>query len=295
MTNDGRAARRTDGRSGSIDEGKEAYDRGDEQRDAPGHYVGDQDSGSGRQMLARKTPEILAPLVAAIRIGGPDAERALTQLLAHLDRRVRRVVTRRAIAAGRDDHFIDDVVQRTLIAVWRSAEYCVATGDTAVLAWVLTIARNAGSDELRADGPYTSSLSDVLADAALAQGFDESVGRRADLDPGQEVVLRLLGEISREFPDDTAAVMWMRVIAGAAWATIGRELHTSATAAKRRYQRAQHTMRRLVWERLGASAVPEWTLARIWLDRHLDGCARISSTGPAPRAKDAGRHRASRP
>jgi hypothetical protein len=57
----------------------------------------------------------------------------------------------------------------------------------------------------------------------------------------------------------------MRLIANDDWATIGRSFRISATAARRRYQRAQRTMRRMVATELTQLPDSRRELAQRWL------------------------------
>lgn len=216
------------------------------------------------------TEQVLAPLIAEIRAGGPDADRALERLLLQLQDRVRVFVRHQALMVNRASDFVDDAVQRTLIAIWRSAGRCNATCDASIIAWVRAIARNCAISELREYGPYALSLEAALADKVNAPALQECADQRSDLTPGAEVILCVLREVTQDLAEDTAAIMWMRLIMSASWSEIAGECRTTATAAKRRYQRAQHTVRRKTRQRLAEVSGHEQALAYRWLAGHSD-------------------------
>lgn len=209
--------------------------------------------------------ERLVPLLILLREGNAHHPWACATLIETVQRPVRTFLQRRAERCGLDASFVDDVVQDALSRIALSAHHCKATSDARAMGWVFAVARSAWSDTLRREGPARLSLDDPGVHGAALHSFDASRGYRDDVTPGLEILLEVAVDVSRTLPAETGTLLWMRLIGNEEWSNIGTALGLSATAARRRFQRAQHTMRRLVWERLSILSDPQRSLARAWL------------------------------
>lgn len=141
-------------------------------------------------------PAELANLIVAV---GRDRDRqAFAALFKHFAPRIKSFLMRR----GADAALADELVQETMLTVWRRAEsFDPALAGAAT--WLFTIARNAGIDRQRADGRRTKLAQDFgreieedLADSAETAALTaerEALVRRAlaTLPPEQAAVLRL--------------------------------------------------------------------------------------------------------
>lgn len=217
------------------------------------------------------TGPILMPLMLQIREGGAAYQAAVPMVIRHVEPAIRAFVRRRARDTGHDDAFVDDVVQDAVGLVSTRAHQCRATTDRETMGWMLSVARTALADALRREGPSAVSLDDARFDSISLQSFDESIGRRSAASPGLEILLRVVVEVSSELSAADAALLWMRLIAEDEWATIGIALGISATAARRRFQRMQKTMRQRVRASLQSLPLVARRLAHEWLSKHLNG------------------------
>ena len=176
---------------------------------------------------------------------GVDAE-ILSEFLERLYVPVHRFVRARLNGFAEPDEAAADVAQDTLVRLARSAVTCRGRSDGEIIAWALQVARrvlitycHAHATELLA-----RRFTDDLRAAGVAVCFEESVGRVPPQDPGFELLLRMTVNAYSKASPSTAELFWLRLVGGAEWAEIARELVTTESAAKRRFQRAQATIRR---------------------------------------------------
>lgn len=231
------------------------------------HADGRTESISEPRLQQRQTcsQERLVPLLILLREGSAHHPRACATLIETVQRPVRSFLQRRAERCGFDVSFVDDVVQDALARIAMSAHRCKATSDASAMAWVFAVARSAWSDTLRREGPARLALDDPGVHGAALHSFDESWGHRQEVTPALEILLQTAVDVSLALPTETGTLLWMRLIANEDWSHIGSSLGLSATAARRRFQRAQRTMRRLVRERLSTLSAPQRSLAHSWL------------------------------
>lgn len=226
--------------------------------------------GAVDQQQQQQGVEPLVPLLEAMREGGAAHQSAMPIFINYVQRPVRTLLRRRAERYGFDASFVDDVVQEALTRIVVSAHRCAATSDRGAIAWVLQVAHSAWCDTLRREGPRGVSLDDQTVMVETEHSFEESCGRRPLAAPGHEILLRAAVGVMLTLSDEDMALLWLRIIAGEEWAIIGSTLCISATAARRRYQRAQHTMRRKVWEALATLPDCQQLLARTWLLERIE-------------------------
>lgn len=231
----------------------------------------DHESRANGDSLERSSARpILVPLMEQMRAGGASYQSAVPTVIRHVEPGIRAFVRRRATRIGRDDAFVDDVVQDTLALVATRGQQCRATTDREAMAWMLCVAQTALADTLRRDGPPQESVDDARFDVDMTVSFDESIGRRPVASPGLEILLRVAVEVSGELSAADATLLWMRLVAEEDWAAVGASLGISATAARRRFQRMQQGMRRRIRAALQSLPPDAQRIAHQWLRKHLN-------------------------
>lgn len=217
--------------------------------------------------LAHVTRDLM-PLLAEHRLSEAGSNVALERLLARLEPVVRRFLQRRVAASGWDAEFVQESTQQSLVAIVFSLHGCRATTDAELVGWALGVARIQLADLLRREGPRGDSFDDPHP-PVVGESLDASVGRCDDVDPGLEILLGVVGRVSDALPDDTAALLWMRLVCDYEWREVGEALGISAGAAKLRFQRLVVTMRKLVHKQLAVLPAPERASGLAWLARRL--------------------------
>ncbi|MBP6773498.1 MAG: RNA polymerase sigma factor [Gemmatimonadaceae bacterium] len=129
---------------------------------------------------------------------------------------------------------IDDALQETFIAAWRSAGAYNGTGT--VRSWLLSIARNVHrhSKRRRVDEPSTFVPLDALAERA-GWGCDPAEPRRMDAALARDEVERALAML----PDDEREVLVLRELEELSGDETARLLGLSLPAMKSRLHRAR--------------------------------------------------------
>lgn len=212
---------------------------------------------------------VLVALLAKVRSDRAAYPSTMPMVIDTVAPAMRSLIERRAARIGFDHAFAEDVLHDALLLVATRSHQCRATTDRAAMKWMLSIARSALSNALRHEGPRHRSLDDGQSPADPSQTFDESIGRRAEGSPGLEILLRLVVDAGLTLSAADATLMWMHLIVAEEWATIGAALGISATAARRRFQRAQRSMRRRVHRALWSLPHAERDTALAWLNKQL--------------------------
>lgn len=210
-------------------------------------------------------------LVDLGRLAQAGSAVALNHLLRRMESPVYRYLVARLRAEPDAGDVALDLCQDALIRASLSLGRCTFASDGKLLAWVLTIARNVLLDHLR----QARGRGEVRADPAWSR-------TAAAAPPGDEPVApRLLesfaAEALAEVPETTAELLRLRLVSGRSWKEVGDALGIAETAAKRRFQRAQVSLRRRILERVDALPCD----ARCAVRRRLlpcDGVAFRSST-----------------
>ncbi|MDQ6830209.1 MAG: hypothetical protein M3081_15235, partial [Gemmatimonadota bacterium] len=89
-----------------------------------------------------------------------------------------------------------------------------------------------------------------------------------DISSTLRILEHLTVNVLDRLPPDVGRLAWHRLVEGAHWSTIGQELGTTAPAAKRRFQRAQSAVRRLVVRAARELPEPERTRVTTFLAEH---------------------------
>ena len=191
-------------------------------------------------------------LLVVARGDGAMADGALEDLLTALCAPIRRLATSRLRGCADAPDVVEDVVQETLIRLAGAVRSCRATTDAAVVGWACATARHTLIDMYRSPGTGLAArqlAQELLEDVVQYEqrhGGDESV-------VGSPAMISLLGVMMAAYNDaveSTGELFWWRLIMGLEWTEIGEKLSTTAAGAKRRFQRAQDTLRREVMRRV---------------------------------------------
>lgn len=155
----------------------------------PGRRAGPVSGGAGR--MPASTAEDLCRLIDAVA-AARDRE-AFAALFRHFGPRLKTFFMRAGMSAG----LAEDLVQETMLTLWRKASYFDATRAGAST-WVFTIARNLRIDHLRRQRnpadlpPDPETRPPSLEDTLLGAERDLRVRRAlAGLSPEQETIIRL--------------------------------------------------------------------------------------------------------
>lgn len=128
---------------------------------------------------------------------------------------------------------LDDAVQEALMRVWAKRRTCRGHSAGEVAGWIAAIARCTAIDLLRSDGPERCELGGITF---LSEPEHEDSTVQWD-------AARNLTELAWSLGHDANEVLWLRLVCGDSWQSIGSELGVSWTAARRRYQRAVTRLR----------------------------------------------------
>lgn len=199
------------------------------------------------------------PFLVAARGHGTAADAALENLLTALCGPIRRFAAgelRGHIDAG---DIVEDLVQETLIRLAAAVRSCRATSDGEIVSWARTTARRALIDMYRSPSSglaarqFAQELVEEMTEFATTQNQDVA----ALNSPVMSCLLTIMMGAYNDAVETTGELLWWRLIMGLEWTEIALKFSTSAAGAKRRFQRAQDTLRREVMRRVGALPVCE--------------------------------------
>jgi RNA polymerase sigma-70 factor (ECF subfamily) len=167
-------------------------------------------------------------LLKEVARGDPDALEALYQ-------NHRKGIMATAFAAVRDDRLAEDILQETMLYIWRhAADYRY---DHNPKAWIYTIARHKAVDLLRRNKNWTSV--ETFENTVVPQPLTTT------LDPDSEITLRIgiskLGTLE-------AQVFVLKAIAGFDHSEISKILGLSYRSTHYRYRCAIRDLKRLLSE-----------------------------------------------
>lgn len=176
-------------------------------------------------------------LTSLARLAKAGSARELDSLLRRVEKPVYRYLVSRLVAAPDAEDLARDLCQEVLIRAMTSIGRCTFESDGRLLAWVLTIARNLLLDHLRRARARPEVRADVLATGAVAVASGEETA-------ASHLLETLAADALAEVPDVTADLLRLRLVGGRSWKEVGAALGIAESAAKRRFQRAQVTLRR---------------------------------------------------
>lgn len=181
-------------------------------------------SGPERQGLGR--PDLVERLLEAQR--DPAATEAF---LIEIYPVVSRFFSR---ALGADHPWVDDLTQETTIKVYDRLSTCRSSTERSVVAWALQVARNTWIDLWR---------SGALLDRSEG-GTEELSGWYDDAEPSDlKLLLQIVARAQDQLGAQAHEILYLRLVENASWSTVGDAMGLKASAAKRRFQRAQVKIR----------------------------------------------------
>lgn len=182
-------------------------------------------------------------LVEAFRKATSGNEQAMDAALRALQGPVQRYLARRLAGCPDGDDLAGDLCQEVLLRAAGALPRCHFENEQRAVAWGLRIARHVLVDHVRAERTrhrlVSSDTLELLAQrAALAQW--QSGHHAADAgDLLDDVAARAMAGLPRQ----TVELFRLRVQLGRTWPEVGAALGTTASGAKRRFQRAQVALR----------------------------------------------------
>lgn len=206
-------------------------------------------------------------LVSLARRAAAGDQHAMERLLALVHPHVLRYLERWLHESKEWEELAKDLAQDTLVRIARGIACFRGTTDREVVAWCVTIARNIGTDQLRA---WRDEADLTVFREELGAGARERPGWNAVDDEGSEAVhilLRLLHQAQESESDCNQELLWLRVLQHDSWHEVGEALEIGEAAAKRRYQRMQERLRMAVLRALVHLPPEEVSAVRRWLAR----------------------------
>ena len=212
-------------------------------------------------------------LVSLARRAAAGEENAMERLLAGVHPHVLGYLERWLHGSKEWEELAKDLAQDTLVRIARAIGCFRASTDRELVGWCVTIARNIGTDHLRAcrDESDVAAFREELgagAPAGFGWNADEAVGSEA-----VRILLRLLRQAQDKEGESNQELLWLRVLRHDSWHEVGEALGIGEAAAKRRYQRVQERLRLSLLRELVHLPPEELSIVRRWLARTDLGAA----------------------
>lgn len=172
---------------------------------------------------------------------------ALDRLLRQLEGPVYRYLLGRLRAAADPEDVARDLCQETLIRAAAAIPRSTFANDGRLLSWTFTIARNVLLDHLR----QARGRGEVRAEAYWTQ-VAAAGPHPEDEAPSPISLETLTADVLAELSEGTAELLRLRLVSGRSWKEVAGALGIADSAAKRRFQRAQATLRKKILARMEA-------------------------------------------
>jgi len=200
-------------------------------------------------MARRQAGDELVRLAALAR-GGDDA--ALERLLAAAHVYVVRFYRAWLFQSRGDwEETALDLAQDTLVRIGQRLGGCRAVDDLEFLGWCRSVALSIGLEHLGARRSEWDALALRCELGRDRQEGGDGSGSGSPT-PGELALARVLEDAHAAEPDAGQVLLWHRLVRGDEWEEVGAALGIAATAAKRRFQRAQTRLRVAVLARIEA-------------------------------------------
>lgn len=211
-------------------------------------------------------------LIPCVRAAVAGDERALERVLAAIYAPIVSFLYRRFDREREAEELARDLAQESLVHVAMGLGKCRAETTKEFFAWTFTIARNVGRDLLRARGEELKMLRFAAEVEEIASVADPGHGQ-SDAG-GEDAIARALSAIVTEateaLPEATVRLLWIRLVEDGSWSEVAHRLGTTAAGAKRRFQRAQATLRTRVLRLIDELPEPERSRVRVRLVQAQD-------------------------
>jgi RNA polymerase sigma factor (sigma-70 family) len=142
------------------------------------------------------------------------------------------------LRGGWTEAWVEDVVQESLLDVFRGLRECRAHSEGELRAWARTIAHRQVASLIRREAPRL----EVVVPLATLPGIADTGHQEPS--PRLRALLAVLAAAVDDLPPAQSYLLWAHVQTDATWRETGAELGIAATAAKRRYQRLIASLRR---------------------------------------------------
>lgn len=186
--------------------------------------------------------------------------RALEDLLARYQDRIRRIVRIRLSVNLRTRIESMDIVQETLSAAFQHINDLQPRSTASILQWLSRIAENRIRDAWRSHfAEKRDPRREVNIEALLSSGGGpDSPTKTPDEHASQRELESVVDEAMAQLPEDAREVILLRTYQGGSWDFVARQLdRPGADAARQLYRRARVQLGRLVRRRLQFEADPE--------------------------------------
>ena len=198
-----------------------------------------------------------------------DDNRALEHLLARLYEVVRASLSYRYASVPGVEAFVEEATQEALFKIAVAIKKCRAHSDRQLRSWALTVADHVAAD-MYWSPQFELAVRRFTIELELVAGrlrYEEEWYGEADVNPADELLYHIAHEVYGEVAENTAVLIYEHLCEARTWAEIGGALGTSGAAAKRRFQRAQRSMREGVLVRIERLPSDERTLVETRLDQ----------------------------
>ena len=190
---------------------------------------------------------------------------ALEALLRELYPSIRTYAYRRVQARRDAEAVADDIAQEALLRVVHGIGSCRAGSLSSLFSWAIVVTHRVMIDLMRNDKAREA----WVRSTPYLQEADERASARAWLtEPSStSAATALLADIVNcvlcSLPETTTAILHLRTQLRLSWPEVAAEARTTATAAKRRFQRAQRRIQRdLLAQVLQLPAQQQQTISR---------------------------------
>lgn len=174
----------------------------------------------------------------------------------------------RKLVRHRDDadDLANDLAQEALIRMLPRLWRCRALVDAEVVAWALSTAHRVMLDDYRRHVQVEVRRLSPELESVVYEHPAESRFQCERYRP-ETVLDRLVRSTIRDLPVELQRLLELRVHQGATWQEVADELGTTAAGAKRRFQRAQATLRRILVRRAEQLPPRKRAVAQAWFRR----------------------------
>jgi DNA-directed RNA polymerase specialized sigma24 family protein len=194
---------------------------------------------------------------------------ALEHLLARLHEIVRASLSYRYASVPGAQTFVEDATQEALFKIAMAIKNCRARTERQLRAWALTVSDHVAAD-MYWSPQFELAVRRFTIELELIAGrlrHEEEWFGDSNLNPADALLYRIAHEVYGEVGENTAALIYEHLCEAQTWTEIGGAHGTSGAAAKRRFQRAQRTMREGVLTRIAKLPDGERALVEARLDQ----------------------------
>lgn len=194
---------------------------------------------------------------------------ALEHLLARLYEIVRVSLSHHYASVPGTQTFVEDATQEALFKIAMGIKKCRARTERQLRSWALTVSDHVAAD-MYWSPQFELAVRRFTIELELIAGrlrHEEEWYGDAELIPADALLYRIAHEVYGAVADNTATLIYEHLCEARTWTEIGGAHGTSGAAAKRRFQRAQRTMRESILARITQLPDNERALVETRLDQ----------------------------